>query len=98
MPRSPKPSESFQQAVRFKNVHGPWIAAEMKKLGESFNEIIRRLVDDAMSFYGLPANQRERLEAEMKKLGLDRRDYVQYVLSLRAEALAREQGEKVGKR
>jgi hypothetical protein len=47
-----------------------------------------------MNLYPLPPNQTERLEAEAKRLGMKRREYVRYVLSTHAEHLGTREGKR----
>jgi hypothetical protein len=79
--------EMFQQSVRLPASLIPWLKGEAKTAG-SFSAVIKALIEDAMNLYELPPNQKARLEAEAKRLGMKRRDYVRYVLSIHAEQLA----------
>ncbi len=57
------------------------------------NELIRRLIEDARTFLGLPAPLVEKLAAEAKAMGLDlsryedRRDYLARLCAFRFEQL-----------
>jgi hypothetical protein len=79
--------EMFQQSVRLPTSLIPWLKGEAKGAG-SFSAVIKELIEDAKTFYELPPNQQDRLEAEAKRLGMKRRDYLRYVLSIHAEQLA----------
>jgi hypothetical protein len=57
------------------------------------NELIRRLIEDARTFLGLPAPLVERLASDAKQMGLDlsryeeRREYLANLCALRYEQL-----------
>ncbi len=78
-----------QQSIRFAPQHIVWLAAESKRTGESFNSVVRQLVDDARSFYGLSPTIADLLEKERATMGLDFRRYVQEVLTQRYASLLR---------
>jgi hypothetical protein len=86
MPKTPHPQDTFQASIRLPTSLAPWVQSEVKQVG-NFNQLIRDLVEDGMTLYGLPQNQVDRLRAEAKARGLNRREYVRYVLSLHAEQL-----------
>jgi hypothetical protein len=78
-----------QQSIRFAPQHIAWLSAESKRTGESFNSVVRQLVDDARSFYGLSPTIADLLEEERATMGLDFRRYVQEVLTQRYANLLR---------
>ena len=87
MPKTPHPLDTFQHSVRLPTTLAPWVSSELKLVG-NFNQLIRDLCEDGMTLYGLPQNQADRLRADAKSRGLDRRAYIRDVLSMHAERLA----------
>lgn len=96
MPRTPYPKETVKQSVTLPMQLLPYVNERAKELG-GFTDVIRELVQDAASFYDLPANQIERLDGDAKARGLSRRKHIQYVLSLHADRLLAE-GKGTGRR
>src|SRR5690348_13493215 len=90
MPRVSNVGEQVQHTIRLPLALMSYVRSEAeKKYGGSVSEYIRRCVEDAKTFYDLPHNQVERVQADMGSLGItDPRRYVQYVLSTWAEGLA----------
>lgn len=68
-----------------------WLRANAEGSGRSMTALVRDLLEDARSIYGLPGPVVERLEADAAALGLDLRGYVRHVLFRRFEQL-KEQG------
>ena len=90
----------FQQSIRFAPHHLNWLSTEAARTGESFNAVVRQLVDDARMFFGLSPSIVDALEKDRAAMGLDFRRYVQEVLTQRYSDLLRSQieGEKGGSR
>lgn len=78
-----------QQSIRFSTAHLVFLEEEAQRNGVSINSVVRDLVTDAGTLYGVPLNMRKKLEEDAKSLGLDRREYIKYLLGLRYEALVR---------
>lgn len=89
MPKTPSQIEMFALTVRLPVRDQGWITQQSKEDGTA-NNVIRQLVEDARTFYGLPDVLREQLEAEAGRLGKTRRDYVIHLLSLRAAELLKQ--------
>lgn len=95
MPKMPSTAGGLAQiSMRVSTVQAAWIAKEAKVSGNT-NEVLRELIDDAMSLYGLPEVVVEELEKDAASKGLklssmrDRRNYFQRILMRRYDALAR---------
>jgi hypothetical protein len=65
-----------------------WIKKQADSRAWSVNELVRRVMDDARTAYGLPKEIVDTLEADRKAMGLDWREYVMQVLTLRYKTLA----------
>src|SRR5688500_3349105 len=80
-------------SVRMTIAQRAWANERAKTLG-GFNTVMRQLVDDARSLYGLPDVLREQLDTEAAALGKERREYIIHILTLHAvELLNRRTGE-----
>lgn len=85
---------AVQLSVRVSTVQAGWVAKEAKVVG-STNEVVRELLDEAMSLLGLPEVVIETLEKDAASKGLklnsqqDRRNYLRRILMRRYDALAR---------
>lgn len=90
MAKSPSLIEMFALTVRLPVRDQGWIAQQSKEDGTA-NNVIRQLVEDTRSFYGLPDNIREKLDADAERLGKTRRDYMIHLLSLRYEQLLKDE-------
>ena len=89
MPMTPSIKDGITIGVRVPGTLAKWIAVEGKALGNS-SHFLRRLVEDAKDFYGLPLSIKNVLEADAERLGLSQRDYVLHLLSEKYEALLKE--------
>jgi hypothetical protein len=71
-----------------------------KDMNESFNGVVRHLINDARTYFGLPEAMTNLLDDEAKKLNKNRREYVLHLLSSRAVELIKAEGraESGGKR
>ena len=94
MPKTSGEVKTFPQTIPFRLEQAVWLKDEAKQIG-SVNEAVRRCIEDARTFYGLPAMQVEKLEADMRSRGMDRRDYMKHLLALRYEAIITGHLEKV---
>jgi hypothetical protein len=84
----------MQQSIRFAPRQLAWLASESKRAGESFNAVVRGLVDDAQTLFGLSPTIVDLLEEERAAMGLDFRRYIQEVLTQRYSNLLRAEIEK----
>lgn len=65
-----------------------WLKDIAEENGEPTNDVIRRLVDDYRSLYGLPQTFTHQLDADMKANGLkDRREYIMHLLAARLKEI-----------
>jgi hypothetical protein len=53
---------------------------------------VRQAIEDQRTLYDLSPVMVERMDAEAKRLGLDRRRYIQHILNLRGHELLQEEG------
>lgn len=59
------------------------VEAEAKTEGRAISHVLRRVVEDYASMYGLSRSQFEALEADRKALGLDKQGYFKELLDHR---------------
>lgn len=92
----PRPAAArfAQQSIRFSTVQSDWLRAEGAQQRASINELVRRLVDDRRTFFGLAPTLCAALEEDRVALGLDSRTYLQELLTLRYAKVLREQLER----
>ena len=90
MAKTPSQIDMFALTVRLPVRDQGWITQQSKVDGTG-NNVIRQLVEDGRTFYGLPDNIREKLEADAARLGKTRREYIIQLLSLRYEQLFKEE-------
>jgi hypothetical protein len=83
----------IQQSIRFAPIHLKWLTDETSRTGASINAVVRQLVDDARTYFGLPPTMVQMLEKDRAALGLDFRGYVQEVLSQRYRDLLKREFE-----
>lgn len=89
----------IQQSIRFAPQHLKWLTDETNRHGVSINAVVRQLVDDARTFFGLSPTMVELLEKDRAKMGLDFRRYVQELLTQRyRDLLLAEAGSPARKR
>src|SRR4051812_42552276 len=88
--------DHIQQSIRFAMVHLAWLKAETDRTGMSINAVVRQLVDDARSCFGLPPTMVETLEKDRARLGLDHRGYVQELLTQRYRDILRTEFQSSG--
>ena len=93
---TPRTGESLHQSIRIPTA---LVGSLMDEVGAhgGFSAYVRQLLDDAASLYDLPKNQAERLLTEARRLGMNRRKYIQYALSLHAESLSKSRPETLKK-
>ena len=84
----------FPQTIPFRLEQAAWLKEEAQQLG-SVNEAVRRCIEDARTMYSLPAMLVEKIEADARARGLDRREYMKHLLALRYESLIKGEVEKV---
>lgn len=73
----------IQQSIRFAADHLKWLTEATERDGVSINAVVRGLVDDARTFFGLPPTMVALLEKDRGRMGLDFRRYVQELLTRR---------------
>lgn len=73
----------IQQSIRFAPQHLKWLTDETNRHGVSINAVVRQLVDDARTFFGLSPTMVQLLEKDRARMGLDFRRYVQELLTQR---------------
>jgi hypothetical protein len=99
--RTPLSAEVFRQQVSFTMEQTSWLRGP-GKFGQGFAAAVRQAVEDQRTIYELPPVMAELLNTEAKRLGLDRRRYIQHVLSLHAHELLNTQSgassKKVGRK
>ena len=88
MANTPSILDAVMVAVRLPGADVGWIKAQAKPLGGNFSLVVRQLITDARSFYGLPDPLRDSLLVEAERLGKTPRDYIVHVLAERALALS----------
>jgi hypothetical protein len=86
MPRTASIIDAVTFTVRLPSADAAWIAREGKAIGNTAIAV-RRMVDDARNFYGMPEPIREVLAEDAKKRGKTQRDYVIELLTKRYEEL-----------
>jgi hypothetical protein len=86
--RTPLSTEVFRQQVTFTMEQANWLRGPGRHQ-QGFAAAVRQAVEDQRSVYDLPPLMVEKMDAEAKRLGLDRRHYIQHVLNLHAHELLR---------
>lgn len=87
--------------LRLSSAQASWLAKEAKLAGNA-NEVVREIIDDAMTLLGLPKAVVEELERDAESKGLklssyrDRKEYLERVLMRRYDALVRGEAPKLG--
>lgn len=84
MPKTPARDDYFTQSFRFTPEQTTFLKDEAKRLG-STTAVIREVLDDVRTLYGLPKVIAEALEKDRKALGLSPREYVMHLLARRYE-------------
>lgn len=77
--RTPLSSEVFRQQVSFTLEQTNWLRGPGSH-PQGFAAAVRQAVEDQRTMYDLSPVMVERMDAEAKKLGLDRRRYIQHLL------------------
>ena len=86
------PRELANLTVRFPMPLYDWLQAEAKERQEYLNDLVGRILEDARSCYGLPAEIMAVLEADRKALHKGSlRDYIVSLLVRRYDQLKEEQ-------
>ncbi len=87
MPKTPARDDYFAQSFRFTPEQAATIKEEAKRLG-STTALVRELIADYRTMFGLPRIQVEVLEADMRNLKLPtHREYIRHLLALRYQTL-----------
>lgn len=89
MTKTPLEVDSFAQSIRFTMDQANFLTQRAKTLGKGFAYAVREAVEDERTLYQLPKLMVERLDADAKALGLDRREYVKYLLNVRYEGIVK---------
>ncbi len=94
MPKTSGEVKFFPQTIPFRLEQAAWLKDEAKEIG-SVNEVVRQCIEDARAMYSLPGMLVEKLEADARARGMDRREYMKHLLALRYEALIKGEVEKL---
>lgn len=70
-------------SVRLREHQLRWATAQGEERGLSVGGVTRELINDAITWYELPTEAAELLEADRKARGQDRREYVKNLLNRR---------------
>ena len=89
--RTPLSVDVFRQQVTFTNEQAAWLRGPGKHQ-QGFAAAVRQAVEDQRTLYELPPMMVEKMDAEAKRLGLDRRRYIQNILNLHAHELLKTEG------
>jgi len=85
MPKTPARDDYFTQSFRFTPDQTSFLKEQAKRLG-STTAVIREVLDDVRTLYGLPKVMIEALEKDRHTLGLrSHREYVMHLLARRYE-------------
>src|SRR5713101_3136976 len=84
MPKTPARDDYFTQSFRFTPEQTSFLKEGAKRLG-STTAVVREVLDDVRTLYGLPMVMIELLERDRKALGLSQREYVMHLLARRYE-------------
>lgn len=76
-------SQHQQQSIRFAPEQRAWLSDATRRSGESINAVVRQLVDDAQTFFGLSPSILALLQQDRVAMGLDHRGYVRELLTRR---------------
>jgi hypothetical protein len=79
--------KGFARSIRFDRTQAQFLKEEEANLDKTVAEIVRGALDDQRTFFGTPRPQLEKHLADMTELNMNRREYMQYLLSLRYEAI-----------
>lgn len=98
MPPKDEPSEIrdyMQQSIRFAPQHLKWLTEETARAGISINAVVRKLVDNARTSFGLSPTMLEAIDKDRAAMGLDFEEYIRELLTQRyRDILNREFQEK----
>ncbi len=83
-------ADVFQITLRLSTKVAAWLKNLSETRRESVNDLLRQVVDDAHSLYGLPMTIVQALDDDAKALGMERRDYLMHLLALRYNQIVRE--------
>ena len=86
MPKTPGRDDYFTQSFRFTPEQTAFLKEGAKRLG-STTAVVREVLDDVRTLYGLPMVLVESLEKDRKALGLSQREYVMHLLARRYEGV-----------
>lgn len=92
MPPKDEPSEIrdyMQQSIRFAPQHIKWLTDETARAGVSINAVVRKLVDNARTFFGLSPTMLEAIDKDRAAMGLDFEGYIRELLTQRYRDLLR---------
>lgn len=82
--RSDSPARAFvQQSIRFSADNARWLSSESTRTRTSINAVVRALIDDASSYFGLGPSIVAILEKDRSSMELSHRRYVQEILARR---------------
>ncbi len=89
MPRTPSIIDAVTLTVRLPSSDARWLTHQGKEVGNTAL-LLRRLVDDARTFYGMPEPIREVLAMDAKRKGTHQREYIIELLTHRYAELLQE--------
>ena len=95
--RTPLSSEVFRQQVSFTLEQANWLRGPGSH-PQGFAAAVRQAVEDQRTMYDISPLMVERMDAEAKRQGLDRRRYIQHLLSLHGHDLLKEEGPVTSRR
>lgn len=90
MANSPSILDAIQISARIPSAEVKHLKEAAKPLGGNVALVIRQLIEDSHTFYGLPDAIREELEADAEKAGKDQRRYVIDLLTRRYAEIIRD--------
>jgi len=81
MPKKTTPSSLVSSSVRYGPDAAEWLKERSHVHNGSLAEAIRQCIEDARTWFDIPAEMRERLAEDMKRLGKkDHREYMRTLL------------------
>ncbi len=84
MPETPARDDYFTQSFRFTPEQTAFLKEQAKRLG-STTAVVREVLDDVRTLYGLPMVIVEALGKDRKALDLSQREYLMHLLARRYE-------------
>jgi hypothetical protein len=99
MSKTPTSGERQALSIRLPLMMYAWLGKRAYEDGLSINDLINQLIADIRSWFGLPKNIVDRIEADRSALGMTQREYLIHLIGSRYEALLKaELEQRPGKR